>query len=180
MPAADLVLTAARVHTLDPAGPRAEAVAVKDGTIVAVGDRTDTAGWTGPGTETVDLGGATLTPGLVDAHSHPVWGLEMSAGTDLTAVTDLAGLRAALHAAAPEGGWLLGWGLDHNAFGDQPLDRSLIEDIHPGVPVFLRLYDGHSALVNAPPSTAPGSPVRAPSASAPASSATRTGAPPAT
>lgn len=62
MPAADLVLTAARIHTLDPARPRAEAVAVKDGTIVAVGDRTDTADWTGPGTDTVDLGAATLTP----------------------------------------------------------------------------------------------------------------------
>ncbi|MET8671168.1 amidohydrolase [Streptomyces albidoflavus] len=148
MPAADLVLTAARVHTLDPARPRAEAVAVKDGTIVAVGDRTDTADWTGPGTDTVDLGAATLTPGLVDAHSHPVWGLEMAAGTDLSAVTGLDGLRAALHTATPTDGWLLGWGLDHNAFGDQPLDRRLIEDIHPGVPVFLRLYDGHSALVN--------------------------------
>ncbi|WP_299536156.1 amidohydrolase [uncultured Streptomyces sp.] len=148
MPAADLLLTGARVRTLDPARPEATAVAVTDGLVTAVGDAADLAGLRGPGTEVVDLTGATLTPGLVDAHSHPVWGLEMSAGEDLTGVRDLDGLRAALASAARVDGWVTGWGLDHNAFGGRPLDRALVEDVLGGAPAFIRLYDGHSALAS--------------------------------
>ncbi|MEV6951272.1 amidohydrolase [Streptomyces sp. NPDC051183] len=149
MPAADTVLTGARVRTLDPARPEARAVALADGLITAVGDEHDVRDWRGPGTEVIDLGGATLTPGLTDAHSHPVWGIEMATGTDLSAVRDLDGLRAALRAArrAP-GDWVVGFGLDHNAFGGRPVDRALIEEALAGAPAFLRLYDGHSALAS--------------------------------
>ena len=87
MSEADLLLTGAHVRTLDPALPEATAVAVRDGLIAAVGDTEDIVrAWSGPGTERVDLTGATLVPGLVDAHSHPVWGLEMATGTDLSMV----------------------------------------------------------------------------------------------
>ncbi|MGW0311932.1 amidohydrolase [Streptomyces flavidovirens] len=148
MPAADLVLTGSRVRTLDPARPEATAVAVKDGLIVAVGGEPDVQDWRGAGTETVDLAGATLTPGLVDSHSHPVWGLEMSTGLDLSAVRDLDALRAALAGAPRVEGWIVAWGLDHNAFGGRAVDRALIEDAVAGAPAFIRLYDGHSALAS--------------------------------
>ncbi|WP_028811315.1 amidohydrolase [Streptomyces flavidovirens] len=148
MPAADLVLTGSRVRTLDPARPEATAVAVKDGLIVAVGGEPEVQDWRGPGTETVDLTGATLTPGLVDSHSHPVWGLEMSTGLDLSAVRDLDALRAALAGARRVEGWIIAWGLDHNAFGGRAVDRALIEDAVAGAPAFIRLYDGHSALAS--------------------------------
>ncbi|MFD7133862.1 amidohydrolase [Streptomyces sp. NPDC059894] len=148
MPTADLIVTGARVHTLDPARPTATAVAVRDGIIAAVGEEDDVRDWRGPGTEVVRLDGAHLVPGLVDAHSHPVWGLEMATGTDLSAVTDLAGLRAALASAERVDGWVLGYGLDHNAFEGRPVDRALVEDVLAGSPAFLRLYDGHSALVD--------------------------------
>ncbi|MFE2522766.1 amidohydrolase [Streptomyces sp. NPDC059382] len=149
MPAADTVLTGARVRTLDPDRPEAHAVAVRDGEILAVGDESDVRDWRGPATEVIDLGGATLTPGLTDAHSHPVWGIEMATGTDLSTVRDLDQLRAALRAAdRGPGGWIVGHGLDHNAFGGRPVDRSLVEDALAGAPAFLRLYDGHSALAS--------------------------------
>ncbi len=73
----------------------------------------------------------------------------MTAGTDLSAVTDLDGLRAALRAAERRDGWVLGFGLDHNAFGGRPVHHDLIEDALDGAPAHLRLYDGHSALVSA-------------------------------
>ncbi|MFF9098099.1 amidohydrolase [Streptomyces sp. NPDC014802] len=148
MPTADLVLTGARVRTLDPDRPEARAVAVRDGVIAAVGDDSDVRDWCGTGTEVVDLHGASLVPGLVDGHSHPVWGLEMTSGTDLSHVRDLEGLRAALATAPRTDGWVLGWGLDHNVFGGRPVDRALIEDVLDGAPAFLRLYDGHSALAS--------------------------------
>ncbi|MFF3808644.1 amidohydrolase [Streptomyces bacillaris] len=147
---ADLLITGARVRTLDPDRPTASAVAVRGGTVVGVGDADELRALRGPGTERIDLGGAaTLIPGLTDAHSHPVWGLEMATGTDLTAVRDLDQLRAALAAAPRTEGWVIGWGLDHNAFGDRPVGHVLIEDALRGAPAFLRLYDGHSALASA-------------------------------
>ena len=146
MPTPDLILTGAEVRTLDPERPYATAVAVRDGVIAAVGDEADVREWRGPGTEVVALAGAHLVPGLVDAHSHPVWGLDMATGVDLSGVTDLAGLRAALAGAERIDGWVIGYGLDHNAFVGRPIDRALVEDVLAGAPAFLRLYDGHSAL----------------------------------
>ncbi|MET9374992.1 amidohydrolase [Streptomyces sp. NPDC002992] len=146
MSAPDLVLVNARVR--DPELTGHTAVAVRDGLITALGDDTDARAWRGAGTETVDLGGATLTPGLTDAHSHPVWGLEMFTGTDLSSVRDLDELRAVLATAERRDGWIVGFALDHNVFGGRPIHRELVEDVLGGAPAFLRLYDGHSALAS--------------------------------
>ncbi|MEU9393592.1 amidohydrolase [Streptomyces sp. NPDC048324] len=147
MHAPDLILTGAEIRTLDPERPYAGAVAIRDGVIAAVGDEADVPAWRGPGTEVVSLEGAHLVPGLVDAHSHPVWGLDMATGVDLSGVRDLAGLRSALAGAERIDGWVVGFGLDHNAFEGRPIDRALVEDaIGAETPAFLRLYDGHSAL----------------------------------
>ncbi|GAB2823562.1 amidohydrolase [Streptomyces daliensis] len=151
--AADTVLTGARVRTLDPERPWASAVAVRDGRIAAVGEAHDVRDWRGPRTTVLDLAGATLVPGLVDSHSHPVWGVEMATGADLSGCRDLPSLRAALAdaaRAARPGAWVQAWGLDHNAFGGRPVHRDLVEDALGGAPALIRLYDGHSALVNGP------------------------------
>ncbi|MFI5805050.1 amidohydrolase [Streptomyces sp. NPDC051561] len=156
---ADTVLTNGRVHTLDPGRPSAGAVAVKDGTVVAVGDASDVREWRGADTEVIDLAGATLTPGLVDGHSHPVFGLEMATGIDLSGCHDLDALRATLAGAArtaAPGDWILGHGLDHNTFGGRPVHHELIDPALGGVPAFLRLYDGHSALASGPALAAAG------------------------
>ncbi|EKX63454.1 hypothetical protein STRIP9103_00738 [Streptomyces ipomoeae 91-03] len=174
MPTADLVITGAHVRTLDPRRPYATAVAVRDGLIAAVGETEDVRDWRGPGTEIVDLGGGRLVPGLVDSHSHPVWGLDMATGLDLTAVRDLDGLRAELSSAERTDGWVIGYGLDHNVFGGRPIDRALVEDVLDGAPAFLRLYDGHSALVTEAALKPPASPGHAPSPSARTSPSTPT------
>lgn len=62
---------------------------MRDGLITAVGDEGDVRDWLGPGTQVVRLDGAHLVPGLVDAHGHPVWGLEIATGTDLSKVPEL-------------------------------------------------------------------------------------------
>jgi predicted amidohydrolase YtcJ len=68
--AADTVLLNARIHTQDPGRLSATALAVAGGRIVAVGRDADMRAWRGRGTRVIDLGGATVTPGLVDAHAH--------------------------------------------------------------------------------------------------------------
>jgi predicted amidohydrolase YtcJ len=86
---ADLVLRARTIHTMTSSSQPANAVAVGDGVIVAVGDDADVRDFVGAATRVVDLGAATLTPGLIDGHIHPVHGLGMTAGVDLTAVTSV-------------------------------------------------------------------------------------------
>ena len=147
----DLILACDNILTLDPRRPAASAVAVAGGFVTAVGDRRDIAAWRGNRTEVIDLGRATLTPGLTDSHLHPVMGLEMTAGLDLSGCADLASVRAALRAAAsasgPEG-WVLGWGLDPNSFGTTPVGSGVVEDVLDGRPACLTLFDGHSVLAS--------------------------------
>ena len=70
--AADLLFVDGDVVTMDGVRPQATAVAVRGGSIVGVGSDADLAGFRGPGTRVVDLGGATMVPGFVDAHEYRV------------------------------------------------------------------------------------------------------------
>ncbi|MFC1410854.1 amidohydrolase [Streptacidiphilus sp. N1-12] len=156
MSAADTIIVADRVHTLDPAGTRAEgvaaAVAVKDGLIVAVGGAAEvTAQWRGAATEVQHLPGATLAPGLTDGHMHPVFGAGSFRGVDLSGCRTVADLRAALAAAVAgtgRGEWISGFGLDHNTFQGAPITNAVIDEVLDGIPALLVLYDGHSALAS--------------------------------
>src|SRR5258708_1076100 len=71
MAAAD-VLTTGTVLPVDAARPTAEALAVADGRIIVVGDRSEVARHIGPGTQTIDLDGGCVMPGFVEAHGHPL------------------------------------------------------------------------------------------------------------
>ncbi len=70
---ADLVLRGGTVHVLDAAGGRAEAVAVSDGRIVAVGSDAEIEGRIGAGTRVVELAGRAVIPGINDSHLHGAW-----------------------------------------------------------------------------------------------------------
>ncbi len=67
---AELVVLNARIHTLDPAAPSATAVAMRDGKFVAVGSDADIRRLAGPATRTIDAGGRTAVPGLIESHVH--------------------------------------------------------------------------------------------------------------
>jgi hypothetical protein len=124
-------------------------VAIANGTIIALDEAA--LELRGPATSVLDLPGATLTPGLVDGHTHPLLGAEGFVGLDLSGCRTLDDLRDALSVAVRgliRGEWLRGYALDYNVFDGAPIDRALIEDVLDGVPTFLRVYDGHSALVN--------------------------------
>ncbi|MBX7443840.1 MULTISPECIES: amidohydrolase [unclassified Arthrobacter] len=149
----DLIILAGTVHTMDAGSgshPAPEAVAVRNGRIHAIGTRKEAASW-GRAEEVLEFGDAVLTPGLVDCHVHPVMGLDMTRGCNLSGITDLAAIRALLRAeadATPAGDWVRAWGLDPNAFGSVPPHRELIDDVVAGRPALIRLFDAHSALAS--------------------------------
>jgi len=72
MPTADVVLTDAKIYTVDKYHSIAEALAVHDGKIAFVGSAADAGKWVGPNTKLEKLGGRLVLPGLVDAHIHPL------------------------------------------------------------------------------------------------------------
>ena len=129
----------------------ATAVAVRDGVIVAVGGEGDMAGFTGPGTRSLRYPGATIVPGLSDAHAHPLSGAGFTVGMDLRAVTSLPELRQELTRALTgltPGGWLRGCGLDPNAWGLERVTSGPLDEVVGTVPTFIRFFDAHSALAN--------------------------------
>lgn len=147
---ADLIVQAETVHTMDPRRPSAQAVAVQDGVIVAVGSRTVVRAWRGHHTEVIDLGAATVTPGWVDGHIHPVLGIELTRGADLSPVRDLHGLLTVLRTVPPTepGGWVLGWGLDPSVFGRTPITSEPLVEALGETPVLIILSDAHAALAS--------------------------------
>jgi predicted amidohydrolase YtcJ len=146
---ADLIVLADRIRTLNPARPHAQAVAMRGGVITAVGDRAEARGWRSAGSEVIDLGSATVTPGLVDGHIHPMLGVTLANGADLSAVRTLDELVDELRAHRrehPHQEWVQGWGLDPNAFGRQPITSEPIVAAVGDIPALLILFDAHSAI----------------------------------
>jgi predicted amidohydrolase YtcJ len=113
---ADVVITGT-VLTVDDARPTAEALAVADGRIIAVGTRSDVAGFVGPNTETVDLGDGCVMPGFIEAHGHPLMEAVVLSDriVDIRPVTmrDANDVVDAVHREVthrgPDGAYLLGW-----------------------------------------------------------------------
>ncbi|MBE8516750.1 amidohydrolase [Amycolatopsis sp. H6(2020)] len=148
----DLVVCAGTVHTLAGDDRPVQAIAITGGVVTAVGGRRDVRDWRGPGTEVVDLGDATVTPGLIDGHTHPVMGLQLTADVDLSAAHSLEDVQRLLATAAAgrtPGEWIQAWGLDPNLFGGRPVTSAPIDAAVGGRPALVRLFDAHSALATA-------------------------------
>lgn len=148
---ADLVLVNGNVLTFDDGQPRATAVAIQGRRILAVGDDSLRDHLQGPATSVVDLRGATVTPGLVDSHTHPVLGLQMTQGVDLSSCVTLDDVRSSLAAAGRDsagGEWLTGWGLDPNVFGNATIGYASLGAVMDGRPVVLSIFDGHALVAS--------------------------------
>ncbi|MEV4516892.1 amidohydrolase family protein, partial [Dactylosporangium sp. NPDC049525] len=127
---------------------RPEAVVVRDGRIVAVGDRSAVMSeLSGGAFDVVDLDGRALVPGLQDAHIHPVSGALERLRCDLTPWHTKADYLAAV-AAYPGDGWITGGGWSMAAFPGGLPHRDDLDTVAPDRPVFLPNRDHHSAWVN--------------------------------
>ncbi len=151
MTALDLVLIADRLHSMTTA-EHSTAIGILGNKIAALGSPEAAKEWSAKTTLRFPEG-ATIVPGLVDAHSHPIMGLRITDGIDLSTAKSMDQVRALLGAEAQRGGtrgWLLGWGLDPNVFGSSgPPSVRAFDDLANGLPMFLRFFDGHAALANA-------------------------------
>src|SRR6201985_2874148 len=149
--APDLLLVNANVRTMDPARPRATAVAVSGGRITGVADdAVAAAGGSAaiPPANVIDLKGAALIPGFHDAHNHMIgFGLSLTE-VDLR-VDDLDELYARVAARAavtPAGEWIIGAGYDQTRTGAHP-DRDGIDRVAPAHRVWLKHASTHLSVV---------------------------------
>ena len=142
----------ALIRTLDPSRPLAQAAAVGNGRILAVGDNTEIASLSGPETETLDLGGRLVLPGFTDSHFHYY---DWSMGRKQLNLADATSFRDCLERVAvaarslPEGAWVLGQGWNESDWEEDRMPtRHDLDHVAPNHPVALWRCDLHLATVN--------------------------------
>jgi hypothetical protein len=151
-PAADVIITHAKIWTVDPAHPSAQAVAVLGDRIVAVGTDSDIAAWRGPQTQVIDAGGKLLLPGFNDAHVHFVSGgaqLDAVQLNDATSAQEFVRRIGERAKVTPKGSWILGGDWDETKWTPAELPtREIIDPVTGDTPVFVSRYDGHMGVAN--------------------------------
>ena len=148
---ADLIVTGAHVLTMDDARSTAQAVAVRDGRILAVGAAADIDGLRGPRTAVLDAANSTVLPGIHDAHFHLSMGANGIEDAQLGDVTTYDQLAEALraHARAATGAWVIGRRLTYGLRVDgRKLHRTDLDAIAPDRPVALFSIDFHTVWAN--------------------------------
>jgi len=127
-------------------------VAIADGRIVAIGGPEVMDEWRGRRTAVHDYGpAAAILPGLVDSHTHPVWGSESTGGRlAMSGAVDLRQTRERLAeavAAAADDDWIIGYDFDVNVYPDEPNGR-VFEEWFPGRRISLMTRDAHALIVS--------------------------------
>ncbi len=156
---ADKIIRGGSIVTVNDAKPNADAVAIKDGKILAVGSNNEIAKHQGANTEVVDLAGRALLPGFIDGHGHCFATGIQAASANLLAppdykVTDIPGILAELKAfanydTAKKYGIILGFGYDDAQLKEQRHPtRHDLDEVSKDVPVYVIHQSGHLGAAN--------------------------------
>ena len=150
---ADLIVTGAHIYTVDDSRPAAQAFAVRDGVFTFVGSESEAMALRGANTRVVDMHGATIVPGLADAHGHLSGLGEFLRDADLVGSLSYeeAVARTVKHAGNPaKGEWVIGRGWDQNRWASKQFPTSdALTRAFPDNPAMLERVDGHALLANA-------------------------------
>jgi len=148
----EIILYNGNFWTVDPRQPRAQAVAISGGRFLAIGSNEEVLPLAAGNAKKIDLGGKTVLPGFIDAHSHPA-----EAGLSHLRMVDcdlrsIADILKALHeraAKTPPGEWVLGFKYDDTKTSEgRPLTRAELDAAVPDHPAFVQHRGGHTAWVN--------------------------------
>jgi predicted amidohydrolase YtcJ len=148
----DLILHHARVYTVDDMQPNAEAIAIRGDRIAAVGSSAVILRLKGSSTRVIDVQGATILPGLQDAHGHftslgdSLRTLDLRGTTSYDQIVEMVRRRAD---RAQPGEWILGRNWDQNDWADKRFPtHEKLDTAAPNNPVYLTRVDGHAGLAN--------------------------------
>ena len=155
---ADLIFHGGPILTMEASQPRAEAIAIAGGKIVAVGAKDAVLGHAGPATRQIDMAGRTLLPGFIDAHGHFANALQVVGWANIQRppagpVTSIASLQQVLreHVArrpVGKGEWVIAYGYDVDGLSDgRPLDKTDLDAVLPENPVMVLHNSNHGAVL---------------------------------
>ncbi|MCA3554040.1 amidohydrolase [Aestuariivirga sp.] len=150
MTAADILITNAHVLTMDPARPRAEAVAIAGNRIIRVGSHDDVAGLKAKHTRVIDAAQKTVMPGIIEGHVHLFGGaveLETLILNGMTGFATVADAVARFRRQRPGEPVLLATGIAHEAFGE-PITRQMLDRMVPDIPFIMGCFDHHTMWAN--------------------------------
>jgi predicted amidohydrolase YtcJ len=150
---ADLVLTNGKIYTVDNARPHASALAVREGRVLFVGSDAEATALAGPSASVIDLHGATVVPGIVDAHAHLLGLGNKLQRVDLVGAKSYDEVVSRVKAWAKDvkpGTWIQGRGWDQNLWPTKQFPtHEALSRAFPNNPVVLTRIDGHAVLANA-------------------------------
>ena len=156
---ADLILRNGKILTMESSAPEAQALAARDGKILALGTNQDIQQYAGPATKVIDLRGRLAVPGLIEGHGH-----FMSLGAskmelnlrDAKSWDDIVAMVAAAAREAKPGEWILGQGFHQAKWDRTPVPNvqgfpvhAALSQVSPRNPVLLSHASGHAVFVNA-------------------------------
>ncbi len=148
----DLILHNGNIVTVNPKEPRAQAIAISGGRILAAGSDADILNLAAPGTKKIDLGAKTVLPGFIDAHSHPAAAGLMHLRMVDCDLRSIAAIQAVLReraAKTPAGEWVLGFKYDDTKTSDgRPLNINDLDAAVPDHPVQIEHRGGHTIYCN--------------------------------
>jgi predicted amidohydrolase YtcJ len=137
------------IYTVDDEHPQAQAVAVGQGRILAVGTERECRAALPKEFAETNLRGRALLPGFIDTHLHPVPLAYFDMNVDLREVTSMPQLRQRLQHAAPAGGWVVGLQFDENTSAELRLPtRHDLDEVSRQWPVVVLKHDGHTVVGN--------------------------------
>ena len=150
--APDLIVHGRVIHTMDDANPTAESLAVRDRRFVAVGSRADIEQLRAPGTTVMDHGDAVITPGFIDAHTHPAGaGVRelKDVNVDVRSIAEIKDRMAARAGETPPGEWIRGFKYDDTKLAEgRPLNRLDLDEAVPDHPAVVGHRGGHTSVYN--------------------------------
>jgi len=142
----------ARIYTVNPQQPWAEALAIRGDKIIAVGSMRDIAARRGPSTHVIDGQGRFVLPGFTDCHIHFLDGSLSLLQVNLDEAKTVGEIQRKVKEYAdahPDLAWILGRGWNYAVFNPSGLpDKSYLDEIIPGRPVYLESFDGHTWWAN--------------------------------
>jgi predicted amidohydrolase YtcJ len=149
---ADAVLVNAHVYTVDIKQPWAEALAIRDGRLVAVGSNAEIKHYQGPSTKVMNGRGHLVLPAFTDCHVHFMDGSTDLQEVDLEGIKSISELQAKVKeyaVAHPNEPWILGRGWAYQLFPPNGLpDKKYLDEAVPDRPAYMESFDGHSWWAN--------------------------------
>src|SRR5712672_7432 len=151
-PTADTIVAHGKVYTGNNEQPWADAIAIHDGKIIAVGDEGTIIKLRSDATQVIEAGGHLVLPGFVDCHIHFISGSLGLDRVNLAGAKNYSDIQQRLRdyaAKHPSKDWVLGRGWNYAMFGSESLpDKKYLDEIFPDRPVLLEGYDGHTYWAN--------------------------------